>query len=207
MVVDQDGALSLCAEGAQYIGLVGATLAHPRAWTAAAGGALSPAMELDPRQGVTFHHEAAFAGPAAFRADVSIAGKLTVTGEVDLRKAIVASKRLAHELPAEASAADLVRRAAAWGSGGVRPAAASDRSAVLGIVAAVEGQVARVVLSGVTATRVAGAVRPGDWLEIADHEAGALKKAEQPQSGALVAKALEPTEAAGGEIKVLVCLA
>ncbi|WP_437765353.1 hypothetical protein WMF27_30415 [Sorangium sp. So ce281] len=174
------------AAGMQHAGLVGAALAHPRAWRAAQGGELSVAIELDPVRGVHFHHEAVHHAPAFF------AG------------AIVAQEGLACELQAEGDAAALSRRAVTWGETGVRPARKDEQSRVIGVVASTDGTRARVVVSGAARARVAGAVRPGEWLSISE-EAGALSRTEEPRVGTLVAKALEAAEG-GGEIRVLVCL-
>ncbi|KYG02901.1 hypothetical protein BE20_49400 [Sorangium cellulosum] len=170
----------------QHAGLVGAALAHPRAWRAAQGGELAVAIELDPVRGVHFHHEAVHHAQAFF------AGGL------------VAQEGLACELQAEGDAASLPRRVVTWGDTGVRPASRKEQARVLGVVASAEGTRARVVVSGAARARVTGAVRPGDWLTVGEEE-GALSRAEEPRTGTLVAKALEAVEG-GGEIRVLVCL-
>ncbi|WP_437727124.1 hypothetical protein [Sorangium sp. So ce861] len=180
------GAAPEPAAGVQHAGLVGAALAHPRAWRAAQGGELAVAIELDPVRGVHFHHEAVHHAPAFFAGG------------------IVAQEGLACELQAEGDAASLARRAVTWGDTGVRPASRKDQARVLGVVASAEGTRARVVVSGATRARVTGAARPGDWLTVGEEE-GALSRAEEPRTGTLVAKALEAVEG-GGEIRVLVCL-
>ncbi|MGK3995547.1 hypothetical protein [Sorangium sp. So ce1024] len=179
------------AAGVQHAGLVGAALAHPRAWGAARGGELAVAIELDPVRGVHVHHEAVHHAQAFFTSAI-FAG------------AIVAQEGLACELQAEGDPASLPRRAVTWGDTGVRPASRNEQARVLGVVASAEGTRARVVVSGATRARVTGKVRPGDWLSVGEEE-GALSRTEEPRAGTLVAKALEAVEG-GGEIRVLVCL-
>ncbi|WP_437983195.1 hypothetical protein [Sorangium sp. So ce117] len=300
---------AVAVEGAQYVGLIGAAIAHPRAWAAAQGGALSVAMELDPRQGVIFHHEVSHRAPVLFsdrqaqatfavtsaggvlsigacaakgveplleaakdavtvKTELSVAGaaafqgkltaselvceKLTVggvpvtpgalaaagapaaarapaasgapaatgapavsgapaaagapgaVGAAGIALGLVARGGIEHEIPIEPTGTNIERRAVVWGSVGVRPALTSDSAGALGIVTAVEGQMARVMLIGVTKARVIGAIQPGDWLALTDADAGALRKAPSREAGTLVAMALEPAGASGGEIDVLV---
>ncbi|WP_394849957.1 hypothetical protein LZC95_21190 [Pendulispora brunnea] len=67
-------------DSAQYIGVLASSVVHPWAWEAGRGGQVKPAIELDPRLGVTFHHEAIFREHVIFQSG-AVAYELRATEE------------------------------------------------------------------------------------------------------------------------------
>jgi hypothetical protein len=199
---------------AEYIGVLAAGIAHPRAWAGAQGATITPAISLEPESGIHFWQK------TMLQQDVYATGLLMVDGPV------IANAGVAMVQPVDTTiltgsnpANSLVNLAVAYRTQGVvaadiNTAAAppiDDSARVLGIAIAPHDDQAtqvRVVISGVavaTLTVDPSTLTPGQWLVL--DSKGALKASgAAPTAGMLVAKFLGTVDSGAKTAKVLVSL-
>ncbi len=216
-----DADVTLPPARAEYVGLVGAAIAHPRRWTESNGvEAFEPAIVLEPDSGIHLEQ------PTVVHADARVEGVLYAS------TAIVAEQFglcmvFPVDLAAGVAANSLLNKAVAWstapGANGVIAAPKDDgsaipldlRSKVLGIavltdadrqVGASKQSTLRVVVSGPALATLTPSANTdiGDWLVLDD--AGLLKPASSSTAGQLVAKVCG-NKNAQNQVAVIVSLA
>jgi hypothetical protein len=198
---------------AEYIGVVASGIAHPRAWSEAAGATIVPAIELEPDGGIHLRQQTVLHGDAYATRIVLVDG--TVVANAGVSMVMPVDSSIASSKPASA----LLQLAVAQRTDGVVPAdvavgppAIDDTTRILGIALDAHDdaqKLVRVVFSGLAEVKLTVApssLTPGQWL-ILDSK-GQLKPASASiNAGTLVAKLIATVDDGAKVAKVLVCLA
>lgn len=187
----------------EYVGLVCASLTHPRGWSSSLGKQnVAPAIRLDPESGIHL------AQPTVAHANVRVDGTFYAP------KAIVVSEAgvcVVFAVASGTAATSLLNKAVQWDKtkAGVVAADANSKT-VVGIAVAVEATAAgadagvRVVVSGPALAELSGAdPDPGTWLVASG--GGQVSVTGSPTAGSLVGKVI--AGAPQNKVQMIVSLA
>ena len=189
---------------AEYIGLVGAAIAH-RQWTQSLGvSVLQPAIVLEPDSGIHLEQ------PTVVHATARVEEALYVEGPIVANNAGVCVVLV---VDTTKTPAQLLDKAVAWnsditGNGVIAARKAKEQERVLGIVTGGEDATSvRVVVAGAaTATLTSGAaVKIGDWLTLDDNGTLIPVAVVSTSTGQLVGKVIGLPNAQH-QVPIVVCL-